>query len=247
LYFALPGYLLGGDYRYSMLAAMIIAGACMAYATPHGFGPIAMTLWLGSPRNLFILQHGFTEPMLAMLFALFLFGLSRRSKWAFIPLGLLIAGKQYVPAFLPALWLIPDDGDRPYARLRLILYALAFGGAVTLPFFLINPKAFFDCMVLLQLRQPFRVESLGLVAWYFRHYGKLLPQWLAFASVIPTSALVLWRCARSPYGVAAGLAFVAFTFFAVSKQSFTNHYFFALGVICCAVAYAGYEERRPAH
>jgi hypothetical protein len=243
LYFALPGYLLG-DYRYSLLAAMLIAGACMAYATPNGLGAIAMALWLGSPRNLFMLKHGFTEPMLVMLFAVFLFALSRRSKWAFIPLGLLLAGKQYVPMFVPALWLLPADEGQPHARLRLVLYALAFGGAVTLPFFLIDPKAFLDSVVLLQLRQPFRVESLGLVSWWFQHYGKLLPFWLSFASLVPTSALVIWRCTRSTSNVAAGLAFISFTFFAVSKQSFGNHYFFVLGVICCAVAYVDNADRR---
>jgi hypothetical protein len=202
-----------------------------------------MALWLGSPRNLFMLKHGYTESMLVMLFAVFLFALSRRSKWAFIPLGLLIAGKQYVPMFLPALWLLPDEGQ-PYGRLRLVLYALAFGGAVTLPFFLIDPKAFFDCLIVLQFRQPFRPESLGLVAWWFTHFGTLLPFWLSFASIIPSSALVLWRCSRSTYGVAAGLAFISFTFFAVSKQSFGNYYFFVVGVICCAIAYAEQDEKQ---
>jgi hypothetical protein len=241
LYFALPGYLIG-DYRYSLLAGMIVAGACMAYARPNGFGAIAMALWLYCPRSLFILEHGWTEPMLVMLLAVFLYCVVRRSKYEFVPLGLLLAGKQYMAIFIPLLWLLPIADSRPHGHLRLIGRAIATGTVVTLPFFVINPKAFFECMVLLQLRQPFRVESLSLNAWWFIEYDKRLPDWLGFASVIPTSALAFWHCERSPAGFAAALAFVSFVFFALSKQAFGNYYFFTLGVICCAIAFA-YEAR----
>jgi hypothetical protein len=243
LYFAMPGYLLAGDYRYSMLAAMLVAGACMAYASPNGFGPLAMALWLGAPRNLFILVHGFTEPMLVMWLALFLFCVVRGWRFAFIPLGFLLAGKQYVPMFAAALWLLPSSDGQLRAKLRLILYGLVFGGLVTLPFFIINPKAFYECMVLLQIRQPFRIESLGLVAWWFIHHQALLPSWLGFASVLLTSALVLWRCERTASGVAAAFAFISFLFAGLSKQPFANHYFFTFGAMCCAIAFVRPDSR----
>jgi hypothetical protein len=129
--------------------------------------------------------------------------------------------------------------------LRLVGRAIAAGAIVTLPFFVINPRAFFECMVLLQLRQPFRIESLSVNAWWFIQYGKRLPDWLGFASVIPTTALALWRCDRSPAGVAAGIAFVSFVFFGLSKQAFGNYYFFTLGAICCAIAFAHEVRESP--
>jgi 4-amino-4-deoxy-L-arabinose transferase-like glycosyltransferase len=184
--------------------------------------------------------------MLVMLLAVFLFCVTRGWKIAFIPLGLLFAGKQYMAIFIPLLWLLPLEDGRPRPHWRLLWRALAFGAAVTLPFFVINPKAFFECMVLLQLRQPFRIESLSLNAWWFIHHDQRLPDWLGFASVIPTTALALWRCDRSATGFAAGLAFVSFMFFALSKQAFGNYYFFTMGVICCALAYAGHERSRQA-
>lgn len=237
LYFALPGQLLG-DYRYSLLGAMVLAGACMAYARPNGFGAIAAGLWLCSPRALFILEHGWTEPMLVMLFAAFLFCITRGSKLAFVPLGLLIAGKQYMAIFVPLLWLLPLEDGKRNAHWLLLGRAVAFGGLVTLPFLVVNPKAFFECMVLLQLRQPFRIESLSLNAWWFIHNNLRLPDWLGFASVIPTTVLALLRGDRSPGGLAGAFAFVSFTFFGLSKQAFGNYYFFTMGVICCALAYA---------
>jgi hypothetical protein len=245
LYFALPGYLLG-DYRYSLLAGMLVAGACMAYTRPNGFGAIAMAVWLCCPRALFILEHGWTEPMLVMLVAVFLCCVVRAPKYAFIPLGLLIAGKQYMAIFLPLVWLLPTKDGVPRGNVGLVVRAVVAGGVVTLPFFLINPKAFFECMVLLQLRQPFRVESLSLVAWWFTQFGKRLPDWLGFASLLPTTALAFWRCERTPAGFATGLAFVSFVFFGLSKQAFGNYYFFTLGVICCAIAFASQDVRRPA-
>jgi uncharacterized membrane protein len=176
----------------------------------------------------------------------FLICVERWPKVAFIPLGFLLAGKQYVAIFLAAFWLVPGVEGQLREKARMTFYGLVFGGLITLPFLLINPKAFFECMVLLQIRQPFRIESLGLVSWWFMHHEQLLPNWLCFASVIVTSALALWRCERSAAGVATALAFISFVFFALSKQPFGNYYSFTLGVCCCAIAFARRDASRYA-
>jgi hypothetical protein len=109
LYFAIPGFLLG-DVRYSMLFAMTVAGACMAYARPGPLSATAMALWLFSPGCFFILEYSYTEPMLVMLLALTVFCAVRGSHWLFVPLGLLLAGKQYTAVMVvPLVWLLPSS------------------------------------------------------------------------------------------------------------------------------------------
>lgn len=241
LLFAVPGWLIG-DYRYSQLFAMTVGGACIAYARLGTLAASAMVLWLFSPGCLFILEQGYTEPMLVMLLAATLLCAVRRPAWLFVPLGLLFAAKQYMLVMAaPLIWLLPWPDRTRRGSWILLLRSGAVASVVTLPFFVINPKALFDCLVLLQLRQPFRTESLSLLAFWSAQYGKRLPDWLGFASLLPTSALTLWRSERGAGAFAAGVALVSFTFFILSKQAFGNYYFFTLGAICCAVAYAGVE------
>jgi hypothetical protein len=238
LYFALPGYLLG-DYRYSMLCAIAVAGACMAYTRPGPLAATAMALWLFSPGALYILQYGYTESMVVMLVAWTVACAARGSRWLFVPLGLVFASKQYM--FLltaPLVWLLPNPR-------QLLVRGSAVGALVTAPFVLINPRAFIESIVLLQLRQPFRPESLSIPGWWANHFGEQLPSWWCFVSLVPTAALALWRCERSAAAFAAALSLVSFVFFFLSKQAFANYYFFTLGTICCALALAPQPQTGP--
>jgi hypothetical protein len=242
LLFAIPGYLLG-DYRYSMLIAIATAGAFMAYTRKSRLGATAMSLWLFSPGTLFILQYGYTESMIVALLSWTLWSSVHRPRWLFVPLGLLLASKQYMFVMVaPLLGLLHGDASAlpPSRELdtprSLLLRATALGAAITAPWFAINPSAFFHSLVVMQLRQPFRPESLSVLGFWATHFGQRLPTWLGFASLLPTCALALARCERSPAGFAQALSLVSFVFFFLSKQAFANYYFFTLGAICCAVA-----------
>ena len=119
------------------------------------------------------------------------------------------------------------------------------GGIFTLPFLIANPSALFSDLVLFQLRQPFRTESLSLLGYWATHHDSHLPSWLSFASLPPALALALWRCERSASGFATAVALVFFCFFGCAKQAFCNYYFFVIGLFCCAVAAS--TARKPAH
>lgn len=238
LYCAIPGYVLGGDYRYSTLAAMCLAGGFIAYARPGSLGTTAMCLWLFSPRTLFIIEQGWTEPFVILLLAATLFAAVRKSKWLFIPLGMLFAVKHHIALAAPLLLLLPCAPDTPRDRLRLVLRAAAVAIGVTLPFLLLDARALWNDLVTFQLRQPFRPEALSVLAWWAREYGTRPPTWIGFAVLVPAILLGLWRCERSASGFVAALALMFFAFFGFSKQAFCNHYFFILALICCVVALA---------
>jgi hypothetical protein len=61
--------------------------------------------------------------------------------------------------------------------------------------------------------------------------------WMLGATVLALVA-VLRRPAASPAAFASAVALVYGVFFAFSKQSFCNYWWFVLGVLCCGLAAA---------
>jgi hypothetical protein len=103
------------------------------------------------------------------------------------------------------------------------------------------PRPFIDSVVLLQLREPFRPDSLSFLGLLYRNgWGEPSAAWTA-AALIAALAIVLPRTERTPAGVAASLAIVLMTTFAFGRKAFCNYYFFVIGALCCAVAASGAE------
>jgi hypothetical protein len=232
---ALPGHLLTGDYRYSQLAAMTLSGALMAYSRPGPLGAFAATLFLFTPRIFFVLEQGWTEPLVLLALAATVFAASRAPKYVAVLFGLFLASKQYAFLAAPALAvLMPQPFQwKDYARTlgKSLLVALA----ITLPFFLWNSEAFVRSAITLQLHQPFRADALSYLAW-FAQGDQHWPTWLAFVGAAVGAALTVWRGARSPAGFAAGVALIFALFFAFNKQAFCNYYFLVIGA--CALGLA---------
>lgn len=243
LLLALPGHLLGGDYRYSNLAAMTLAGALMAYARPGRLGLIAASVFLFTPRVFYLLELGWTEPLVILFLAATVFCACRAPKYLPLALGLLFAVKQYTVLLAPLVCLLLPAPFNMKDYLRLMGKAVLVAALLTLPMLLINAGAFIKDVVAFQLRQPFRLDSLSYTAWIARNTGFYLPTWLGFATLIPTTALALKRAPRTPAGFAAAAALVYLVFFAFSKQAFGNYYYFTLGALCCAVAATKAGER----
>jgi hypothetical protein len=153
-------------------------------------------------------------------------------------LGFFLATKQYL-LFIPALTVLLEAKPlrwRPW--LKGLGLALAVAAVVTVPFALWNLGAFLNDVVLLQLKQPLRMDALSYVAWAARQ-GVLMPQGIAFLLAAGATALAIWRCPRTPSGFALGVTLVFLTFFAFNKQAFCNYYYFVLGALACALAVRG--------
>lgn len=242
LLLALPGHLIAGDYRYSNLAAMTMSGVFMAYARPSRVSMIAAAVFLFTPRVFYLLELGWTEPLVVLLLTATLFCAWRSPGLLPLALGLLFAVKQYAVVIAPfAFFLLPG----PFKKkdfVALIAKATLVAALVTFPAFLINAGAFFKDVIAFQFRQPFRLDSLSYLAWIAQTTGKFLPAWLGFATIIPTTVLALKRAPRTPAGFAAAVALVFLVFFAFSKQAFGNYYYFCLGALCCAVAVTDFKS-----
>jgi hypothetical protein len=230
------GHLLGGDYRFANLAAMGVAAMLMGTCQPGRWAPVAAVVFLFTPRSFFVLEQGWTDAYVVLLLAATVWCACRAPRLLPFALGLLFAIKHYMVLATPLVVLL-HPGPRPWRdTVRTLWKAAALAAVVTLPFAVLDPKAFFHDLVGFQLRQPFRTDALSYLAWWASLKGQQLPTWLGFAALLPALGLSLWRAPRTPAGFAAAVALTFLLFFAFSKQAFCNYYFFIIGALCCAIA-----------
>src|SRR6185436_14418094 len=137
--------------------------------------------------------------------------------------------------------------DEPRTWRRFAALVATAGGvalAITLPFFLWDPRAFYRAVVAFQFLQPFRLDALSFLVWIHHSYPQFaIERWAPFVSVLPAIAFALWRCPRTPAGFAAAVTLVYLTFFAFNKQAFANYYFFVIATACWSAASSAYLGR----
>lgn len=242
----LPGHVIFGDFRYSNLFAIIGAAAFLGYARRGMIAPLAALLFLTTPRTLFILESGFTEPATALLVGATVFAAVRKWCWTPVLLGLLFASKQYLVIVAPcALLLIP----RPWtARTvgRWVTIAVATGLAVSLPIILPFLKDFIRCTIEPIAKAHFRYDALSYLALYAKVKGVTPNPIIGFILAALALPLVLWRSPRSAAGFAAGSSLVLLLFFAFSKGAFANYYYLIIALLCAACAAAHTENEQTA-
>jgi hypothetical protein len=227
----MPASLLHLDIRYTQLAAMILTAILIAAADPSALGYCAAMLFLTTPAIFLVLEKSWTEPITVVMLAATVACSLRWPKWLPIALGLFLASKQYAPATV----LLFFVGSRPLRQpIVLLLKSALVALAITLPLAMWNFPAFWQSAIVLQFRQPFRIDSLSYLAWMGESFWSpsaiiLIP----FALLITAMALMLAK--RRSIGFAAAVSFCFLIFFAFSKQAFANYYFFVIGAIACGI------------
>lgn len=235
---AAPARWIAGDYRYAQLTAWVIAAALVGFMASGMIPKIAAVLLLLQPRGFFVLEQGWTEPLAICMLAFTLFAMARMPSLTAWASGLLIVTKQYLVLAVPLLWrfAVGRDGFRGF-----VLRAALVGAIVTLPFLIWSPRAFIESVLLLQLREPVRLDSLSFLSWAVRHgLGEGSFIWAAAAATVGV-ALTMLVTPNTPAGFAASFAFSSFLAFAFGSKAFCNYYFFVAGAMCCAIAVS---ERR---
>ena len=234
LLLAVLGYL-AGDYRYALVAATTIAAGLIAYLHAGQEARLAAALLLFSPRVFFVCEQGWTEPFVVLMLAFLVFcavRVPRLLPWA---LAGFLSSKQYAVVALPAVILLAGRpvAWKPVARLAAIAGALT--ALVALPFVVRDPGGFVNAVILFQLRQPFRADSLGFLP---KLAGASVPAGPGLALVLAalTLAACLWRAPRGPAGFTTSATLTLFVFFAFATQAFWNYYFLVVGGLACAIA-----------
>jgi hypothetical protein len=237
LLMVVPAYAAGGDSRFAHVFAIAATAGLMVAARPGRRAGLVAMLFLTTPIVFFIVQQSWTEPLLAFTFSLTMFCALRWRPGLPYALGLLFATKQYTVLLVPLVWLLLDEPRASKKLVVLLAKAAAVALAITLPFFLWNPRAFYRAVVVFQFLQPFRLDALSYLVWIHHNYPQLtIERWAPFLSVLPAIAFALWRCPRTPAGFAAAVTFVYLIFFAFNKQAFANYYYFLIATACWSAA-----------
>ncbi len=236
LYLALPGCVLLGDHRYSQAAALVLGAGVLFATRPTRPAALAMALLILAPATLFILQNAWTEPFVVLGLTAVLWCAVHRPPWLPWAFGAWLATKQYMFLVVPlGVLLLP----RPWTLRsvsRLLGPALGVATALTLPWLLLEPVAFLKSVVALQVMQPFRADSLSLMARFSRDGIQPFPSWVCFVAAGIAAFLAVRRAPRTPAGFCAATAAVFLAFLIVNKQAFWNYYLPPLAALWCAVA-----------
>jgi hypothetical protein len=232
LLIAIPGQLLG-DVRYSQLIAMVVTALVLRRLASDRVGRAAAVLGVAAPAAIPMLTGAWTEPTLVALLACLVLALEgRRYVFMAVFLGLFLVSKQYVVVAIPLIWLIRQSLTR-----RVIFISLGVATAVTLPFFLVGPTAFWKSIVEFQLIQPFRADSLSLLVSSVNTFG-WPPPWtygaLPLVSGGLTAIALALRAPRTPAAFAAAIGLTLLVTILLSKQAFMNYYFLVSGAFLIA-------------
>lgn len=244
LFMAVPGYVVGGDFRYGLLASGAIL---LGILTKPGNGQLGQLS--GSLFALFPLHFGFggmfgfgwTEPFVTLLLALVVLAATRKSQWMPPLFGLLLASKLTLIFVGPLYFLIDDSLFGRHGRARRLTRILLTGAAVTLPLAIWDWNRFWFSVVELQFFQPIRPDALTFTVWLSNTFGPL-PSFVFTVAPFLTAAtallLVFRHPDRSPAGFAFACGLVALAWLVVTKQSFLNHYYFAFAALLLGVAFS---------
>jgi hypothetical protein len=238
-----------GDVRYVFLFLAVLAGAVIWRISGTAVGVVAAVLFLTGPAFLRVTSLGWTEPAIVLALAAAVLAARRRPHLTPWLLGTAIALKQYMVLFAPLYLLFLGSGASRPRWFRDVAIAVGVVVGTGLPFLLMDPDAFLWSVLELQFHQPYRPESLSVLASIFNATG-WPPAWtfgiLPFLAAGIASALVLRRGDATISGFTVGLVVVNLSFLLVSKQAFANYYFLTIGLAFVAAA-ASPLDRPPAH
>jgi hypothetical protein len=226
-----------GDVRTAWVACDL-AAALMIYLLARRMRPgqgrfheLVTAAFLFMPRSLFVLENGWTEPLMAAALG----GVALALATARGPLltgclmGVWLTSKQYVVLAIPLLIRLRR------ASVNAWLWAAVAGIALTLPFLLWDFRALVDKTLLFFFESPGRADSLSVYGAMARS-GIELPAWASLGIWLLGVGWLTWKMPRSLAGWLFSMATSWLIFFLVGKQAFINYYYFISFTLLLAVA-----------
>jgi hypothetical protein len=243
LLLCVPGYLLGGDTRWSTLVAIELAALLMAYARPGKISKLAAAAFLFMPRTFYVMDRAWTDSFVVFLTAAICFAAIRKPRWAFLCIGAYLCLKQHMFIAIPAMFMLIPRPIKWRETSILALKTAAVALIVTLPFVLWAPASFAHSV--LNIREVFRFDSLSLITHLHNARMATLSKWTGLAAIVPVLAIGWFRAPRTAGGFALFAAATHFTLYFFSTHAFCNEYFNVAGALFCAVAAWGSYDGTP--
>jgi hypothetical protein len=236
----LPGYLLGGDYRWSNLGCIVLAALLIAFARKGSrLGPLAAAMFLFTPRVFFVLESGWTEPTTIVLLAATIFCACRLPALMPICLGLFLCSKQYLIWAIPPILLLAGGPLQATKVIRILVIAFITGCVVSLPLIAWDVHAFVTANFGVADTAAFRTDALSYLALIantiHRTPTALAATLIGFTTAAVATTFATVRGHRDATGYAIAVAFGHLIFFCFYKFAFCNYYYFLIAAFCCGI------------
>jgi hypothetical protein len=249
LYLTLPAYVAAGDVRYTMLAALVLAGIGMRTITGHGRTGLpsiaedapALYLWLMT-KVFFIIEQSWVDPVQLMLITFTIVAYVKRWRWlAAVLLGVVLSAKQTM------FWAVGLTGVvLRFNRLQWMTTVLT-GMALVFPFVWLDFRALKHANFDFLSQLPTRPDALTFNSWYLRQFGSELHKNWGFVLAALAAAFAMWRMRGSAARLGVAIATTYAFFFTFNKWAFANYYFLMSGLAALGAAAAchGFGIRMP--
>jgi hypothetical protein len=241
LYLLAPVRAVTGDVRYGYVVAEAGIAAALWWLArrrwPRPVAELLPLLFLYHPRSLFVLEQSWTEPLILLFFALFLFQYERgRRTWAAAAYGYMLSLKLYLLYFVFH-WLFVERNWR-----RLLLGS-AIATITVLPFLLLDWRSFL-AGTLFVVNTRFRLDSLTIFGYLAPALGLYPPKiWTVGVGAVFAAALLPPLRKMPPLrGYLFAVTITMFAMFVFGSQAFCNYYYFVSGILLFLLAVGGAAE-----
>lgn len=231
LMLALPGHVIGGDYRFGAVIAIALAAWFMANAIPTKLALLTTFLFLFTPMAFYVLAMGWTEPFVIVCLGGCVYCIARRSSLLPYAFGLFIGVKQYLAiACLSALLVI-----KPLSIRSVFMFAIK--GLLALLLTIVPFVAWDHAALVNSLVRGFivRPDSLSFNSLFVRH-GVIVPGFVLLVPTMLSAIAVALRAPRTVGGFAGSIGIIYLALFSFAQVSFCNYYYFILAAFCFATA-----------
>jgi hypothetical protein len=242
LYLQAIAYKVGGDIRYAcVLGEMFVAFALWRLSRRRwgeSTAGLLVLLFLYNPRSLYVLEQGWIDPLILMLFAASLLLRERQKPTAAAAAyGYMLFLKQYL-LFALFQWFILE---RSWKRIGV---GLAVGAATLVPFAIWDWRALLENGVLFNVAIPFRADSLTVFSFLARVWGlQPPPGWaIVVGAVITALTFIPQRRMQPLRGYLFAMVLTTFGMFLFGSSGFANWYYLVAGLLIFLIALG---TRRP--
>lgn len=239
LYIQTISYRLAGDVRYaSVLAEIVIAFALWRLARrrwSEATAQLMALLFLYAPRGLYVIEFAWLDPLILMLFALFLLLRDRdKPMLAAVAYGYMLVMKQYM-VFAFFQWFIIE---RNWKR---IATGLVVAAVTLIPFVVADWHSFLRMGVLYNVVQPFRKDALSVFSLLARRWGLTPPPgWAILVGAVLTIATFLPQGRIKPIrGYLFAVTITMFGMFLFGSLAFINWYYLVAGQLIFLLVVGG--------
>jgi hypothetical protein len=246
IYLTLPAYALGKDVRFTMVAALVLAGIGMRFiagGAKPSYPAIAedapsLYMWLMT-KLFFIVEQSWVDPVQIMLLTTTYVAYVARFPALITAalLGVVLSAKQTM------FWAVGLTGVILRFDKKQWLTTGAVGAAMVAPFVWLDFRALKHANFDFVSHLPSRSDALTFNSWYLRKFGTELPGVIGFLLAGIVCGYSMWRFRGSVGRLGLGRLGIALAstyafFFAFNKWAFANYYFTMASLAALAAAMA---------